>query len=407
MDEAGKIVYHHASPYYRMIDMSPQTNGRMTFISSYASGAGPCREGVEMTLDGRFTWETPTDDCVAPVAPFEDHGVHHEFHMMPNGNFVALEYDNRIIPGSGAPGDWWQGDRVNIYDRHTKQALKTWSTFDDYCLDDYFPAFGPGNDWQHCNSAAYDEANDLIYVSARHHSAISAVFVDSASPTVQMTEAWRLGENSFPCGDVPPDFGDNMFSFQHAPERQPNGNMLLFNNGNFIEPLANPRVSSAVEMSLDFSVNPPTATKVWEYRLVQEDLITPAYGPFVGDADRLPNGNTIISEGPTGLIVEVDSNGNIAQYYNTGPGWPGDMANPGQLVYRVSKIDKLITDTPSDTDEDWDVDLHDLAEMQLNFTGPGPANLTFPATLSDSDGDDDIDEDDMADFVFWMSGPGI
>ena len=60
-------------------------------------------------------------------------------------------------------------------------------------------------------------------------------------------------------------------------------------------------------MSLDFSVNPPTATKVWEYRLVQEDLITPAYGPFVGDADRLPNGNTIISEGPTGLIVEVDS----------------------------------------------------------------------------------------------------
>ena len=104
-------------------------------------------------------------------------------------------------------------------------------------------------------------------------------------------------------------------------------------------------------------------------------------------------------------FVVVDPAGNVVSMLSMGPGWPGDVWTPGSFLYRVEKVPELIVDTPSDTDGDSDVDLHDFLRMQRAFTGASPASLEFPATLSDHDGDDDIDSDDVALFAHWMTGP--
>lgn len=412
-DEDARLVLQIALPEDVAVgDMRLLDDGRILFqktgeTMTYPDGSvrPTCRVATVMTLDGATTWESPHDKCGIPEAPAEIEGAHHEVFPMPNGNFLVLEYDNRLIPYPGVPDDLWQGDAVVEYDRHTKAPVKVWSTFDGICLDDHLPPNhpsnpGPGGDWNHCNAVIYDEAEDAVYVSARHQSRI--VKVDWSTQQV----IYQLGEDSFPCGDVPPGFGDNLFSYQHAPEVQPNGNLLIFNNGNYIEPLNLPRQSSLIELAIDTSLTPPTATPVWEADLVLEDLVTPAFADFVGDADRLPGGHTICCDGRNGNIIEVDENGDVCWFLDTGPGVPGSASDPGIFIFRVEKVPSILRDAPGDTDGDWDLDLIDLARLQVAMTGPGPAALRFPATLSDQDGDDDIDGDDLAEFAFWMSGPG-
>lgn len=412
-DEDGELVLQMAFPLDVDVgDMRLLDDGRILFqktgeTMTYPDGSvrPTCRITSVVTLEGATTWESPHTKCGIPTPPFQIEGAHHEVFPMPNGNFLALEYDNRVIPYPGVPNGFWQGDAVVEYDRHTKQVVKSWSTFDAICLDDHLPPNhptnpGPGGDWNHCNAVIYDQAQDAVFVSARHQSRI--IKVDwSTQQTV-----WQLGEDSFPCGDVPQGFGDNLFSFQHAPEVQPNGNLLIFNNGNYIEPLALPRHTTLVELAIDTSVSPPTATRIWEAGLVLEDLVTPAYADFVGDADRQPGGHTLACDGRHGNILEFDENGDVVWFLDAGPGVPGSAANPGIFIFRAEKVPSILIDTPGDTDGDWDLDLEDLGRMQVAATGPGPAGLRFPATLSDQDGDDDVDGDDLAAFAFWMSGRG-
>jgi hypothetical protein len=94
--------------------------------------------------------------------------------------------------------------------------------------------------------------------------------------------------------------GDTLwFSHQHAIRRIANGNVTLFDNGNF----HSPPYSRALEYTLDETNH--TAQLVWQYRNTPD-----SYGNAMGYVERLPNGSTLISWG-TGKpdIIEVAPNG--------------------------------------------------------------------------------------------------
>jgi hypothetical protein len=80
-----------------------------------------------------------------------------------------------------------------------------------------------------------------------------------------------------------------------------NGNFLFFNNGN-----GGP--TSVFEYSLNESTW--TATKVWSYA-------SSAGSPILGDVQRLPNGNTLITYSSRGQIHEVDKNGELVQSFTS------------------------------------------------------------------------------------------
>src|SRR5215471_16408348 len=84
-------------------------------------------------------------------------------------------------------------------------------------------------------------------------------------------------------------------SGQHAPVPLPNGNILIFDNG-----------PTCLDQTFPFSrvieVNPATKEIVWEYH----DAFPPSfYSDRISNAQRLPNGNTLIKEGQFGRFFEV------------------------------------------------------------------------------------------------------
>ena len=84
----------------------------------------------------------------------------------------------------------------------------------------------------------------------------------------------------------------------HGHQLLPNGRFLFFTNGTLVAP-----VSEVREYQLDTAAM--TATPVWSYR--PSNLAS----PVLGDAQRLANGNTLVTISRTGVIHEVDPAGKL------------------------------------------------------------------------------------------------
>lgn len=382
VNEQGEFVWFYEYESRRTADFRQLDDGRFLWhlqslvgIPGQLDGNLPGR-AVEMTLNGGVTW-------LSPIDPINAWG-HHEVQRMPNGNTLMLVYDNRDLPGL-TPSDYL-GDAIIEMDRHTKEIVGSWNTFDAYSIGDFNAQFGPGGDWTHGNAAIFNPLDGSVYFSARSLSRITRI--DWATKSV----LYNFGQDMV-SGDVA--FADNLFTFQHAVEPLPNGNILLFNNGNITEPLTDPRQSSAIEMSFDDPLNPTSATVVWRYDMV-DDNGDEVFAPFLGDADRQPNGNTLIVAGPNGLVYEVDAASQLL--------WKMKVGEPFPLgaIYRADRIDSLVKDTPGDVDDDWDLDMHDLAGLQNGFQAPA---VGFPEKLNDTNADGLLDDADFDHFFFWMTGP--
>ena len=90
---------------------------------------------------------------------------------------------------------------------------------------------------------------------------------------------------------------------QHDPDLLPNGNMLLFDNfGHFGE--------GGISRVIEF--NPKTFEFVWSYT---GDEDRPFYSPLRSSQERLPNGNTLITESDGGRLFEVTPDGEIVWEY--------------------------------------------------------------------------------------------
>jgi hypothetical protein len=97
-------------------------------------------------------------------------------------------------------------------------------------------------------------------------------------------------------------WGPGELSKPHYPTLLENGNILVFDNGRL-----NKR-SRVIEL------DPVTKQIVWEYK---ENPPENFYTPVIGSCQRLPNGNTLITEGIKGRAFEVMSDGKIVwEFFN-------------------------------------------------------------------------------------------
>ncbi len=98
-----------------------------------------------------------------------------------------------------------------------------------------------------------------------------------------------------------------MLHAQHDPTLLSNGNILVFDNGLDKNPDPFPSYGSRV-----VEINPKTNKVEWQFE-GGKGVIDKVrfYAPIVSGAQRLQNGNTLITDGPKGHIFEVTENGEV------------------------------------------------------------------------------------------------
>jgi hypothetical protein len=241
------------------------------------------------------------------------------------GNYYILADQYTVVDMStqvsgGNPQALVMGVVVQKLDR-AKNVLFEWKSLDYLPILQAVGVSFTANfiDYLHSNSIEID-GDSAILLSSRHFNEIEKI------NTYTGQVIWRMGRNAGNQFSFPNDLG--AFSYQHDARRLPNGNIMLFDNGNY-RPTA--RYSRVVEYKVD-EVN-KIATKVWEYRH-NPDITS----NFMGNAQRLPNGNTMIGWGGTvPTLSEIDTNGNVVL----------EMQLPGgYFSYRALKFDlsKLLAD---------------------------------------------------------------
>ncbi len=265
-------------------DFKRQANGLLTYFS-YSTWKYYGQNSQYNVVDSFFAGNGYTIDL-------------HELRVLNNGHALLMCYDYQpvdmsvIVPG-GNPNAIVIGLIIQEIDEN-KNVVFQWRSWDHFDITDaiYENLLAATVDCVHGNAIELDNDGNLM-ISSRHLNEITKI----NRTTGQII--WRLGgvnnEFTFVNDTIP-------FHYQHDIRRISNGNITLFDNGNFRTPLQ----SRALEYNLDEENK--IATLVWKY------VNTPVtYGPFMGSVQRLKNGNTLIGWGGTNpTLTEVTPQGTIA-----------------------------------------------------------------------------------------------
>jgi len=111
---------------------------------------------------------------------------------------------------------------------------------------------------------------------------------------------------------------------QHAPTPLENGNILIFDNGVH-------RLDDPLPFSRVIEINPATNEIEWTY---QDKPVSNFFSPRMGNAQRLPNGNTLINEASFGRFFEVTRDGLIVWEY-VNPYFGGPPSAETNAVFRA------------------------------------------------------------------------
>ena len=285
---------------------------------------------------------------------------HHDIQPMPNGNILMICWETKSrteaqamgrvtitsamwptmiveVQPSGSSGGTivWQWHMWDHLIQDADSSKPNYGVVADHpeLLDINAGALaGGGGDWEHMNSIDYNPALDQIVMSS--HNLHEIYIIDHSTTTAEA--AGHTGGNCGKGGDLLYRWGnpqiydrgtstDRHLYVVHGvnwiDEGLPGaGNLLLLNNGD--------RSGSTNDYSSAEEIVPPLqpdgnytiaagaaygpSAPVWSY----SDPGT-FYSQHLGGCYRLPNGNTLITEGTSGYVFEVSSSGDVEWDYDT------------------------------------------------------------------------------------------
>lgn len=262
--------------------------------------------------------------------------------LLLDDTIIEVTWDGNIV------WEWTCSDHFDEYEfsEEAKNIL---------CRDPNMRSAGGGmGDWMHINSMSllgpnkwFDAGDerfhpDNIIWDARESNIIA--IIDKKTGKV----VWKVG----------PDYNKSkelkrlgwIIGQHHAhmiPRGLPGeGNILVFDNGGWGGYGApNPgsptgRLNALRDYSRVLEFDPTTLEIVWQYTPVEAGYLHPVdsnrfYSPFISGAQRLPNGNTLITEGSGGRIIEVTSDHELVWEYIS-PYWGKQMKI--NMVYRAYRV---------------------------------------------------------------------
>jgi len=378
----GEVNHTWSSDYWpgESVYMLDDGTTILRTIKKVPSGAGAGGGIEKVTWDGTKIWDFT-------YYTSGDYFSHHDIELLPNGNvlMIAWEYKTRAEAiAAGRNPNKLQGNTLRP--DHIIEVEPTGPTSGDivwewhvwnHLVQDYDPTkdnYGVvGNhpelidinfgsieaDWLHTNSIDYNEELDQILLSVNNFHEIW--IIDHSTTTEEA--AGHTGGNSGKGGDIlyrwgnprayrAGNTGNQKFYNQHDATwielRCPGeGNILVFNNGvnrpdgsySSVEEIEPPVDSNGnYYLEPDSSYGPEE--QIWIYTAENP---TDFYSNYVGGAQRLSNGNTLICEGSKGKFFEVTlEKDKIWEYINPYP-YPS--------INDVFKIQYILPEEPPPPEE--------------------------------------------------------
>jgi hypothetical protein len=355
IDQNGDVVHRWESEYpafaaYLLEDGSLLRSafiGGNAIASRFGRGHGSTGRVERLDLDGQVSWffEYSTDQYL----------LHHDIELLPNGNILMSAWEvvsKEVVINLGrdpttVDAELWMDMLIEV--DHEGFIVWEWHIFDHLIqdLDPALPGFGEiakhpelidinagrdwTRDWTHVNAVDYDPLLDQILISVM---GFNEFWIIDHSTTSEEA-ASHIGGNYGAGGDLlyrwgnPQSYGagdqddQKLFGFHDAnwitPSVPGEGNILLFNNGSN---RPNGNYSSVDEVALPVSVtgeylllmdsDDERKQVVWSY--TSEDR-SDFYAPNISGAQRLANGNTFITSGPSGELFEISPEGQILWWY--------------------------------------------------------------------------------------------
>jgi hypothetical protein len=329
---------------------------RTVVVKNPPFSAGGFAGGVQRVgWDGQVLWEFE-------IAGERFH-AHHDIEVLPNGNVLVLSWerltDDEALATGRAPdtipetGLWAEVVfELKPVGQSDTEIVWQWRQADHLVqdIDDSKDNFGviadhpervnvnyvknPDNsDWIHANALNYSRDLDQVLISANSFNELWVIDHSTSTEEAAGTSGGKSGKG----GDLLYRWGnpgtydrgtleDQKLFNQHDVEWIPGllpgaGRILLFNNGvgrpegeySTIDEII-PPIDSAGRYQLDESgrYGPASTTPVYQAP-VPEDFSA----PFLSGAQRLRNGNTMITVGPVGRLFEVTPEGDRVWEYDS------------------------------------------------------------------------------------------
>jgi outer membrane protein assembly factor BamB len=293
-------------------------NGRTTessFLSRF-----PFKAGVVLEADwsGKVLWELRHPDH------------HHHGILLRNGNVLlnclgqVPDEIARQVRGGTEESDMPSGQYAS---RQKAEAAKMYS---DYLVE-LTPAGTPVWEWRTWEqldpvSDGISEVQAPRTLWAQGNSVEELPNGDILASFRPTSTVVRISRST---GKIIWKLGPPLVAGQHAPTLLGNGNVLIFDNGVH-------RLDDSMQYSRVIEINPGTNEIVWKY---QDKPAWNFFSPRMGNAQRLPNGNTLITEASFGRLFEVTKEGEIVwEYVNPFFGKPlfgGPLPSESNQVFRA------------------------------------------------------------------------
>ncbi len=215
---------------------------------------------------------------------------------------------------------------------------------------------GGGFDWFHENCASYLGPNKWYDQGDKRFNPDN-IIIDSREAGLLAIIDHKTGKIVWRAGPYYRDGDDKKLGWmigQHNTHMIPRGlpgegNIMVFDNGGSsgYGPPTDFAPDGIGVMRRDYSrvveFNPVTKEIVWQYAPNISGKPNPAYGNKlysvnVSSAQRLPNGNTLITEGAQGRIIEITKDYEIVWEYMSPYLWDSDMPAVRNLIYRAYRV---------------------------------------------------------------------
>lgn len=231
LDGTGELVYYKKiADCASVTDFRKQPDGSLSYWEGIQPAPG-IFDGTIYRMNNRYQVTQAITSTV-----FLDN---HEFIVLPNGNYLYLLYVFGHRQGT-IPGQTTVADVIIRETGPTGDILFDWRSWDHIPLidtDDRYITSTPIIDYMHSNALDVDTDGNIL-LSSRHLNEITKI--DRQTGDI----IWRLGgkRNQFTLSD-----GSRWFSHQHDVRRLSNGNISVFDNGNFLSPPYSRYVEYAID----------------------------------------------------------------------------------------------------------------------------------------------------------------